>query len=85
MRVKPTLPTQKLTQSNVKNARSILERKIILTARSQQALLNVKSILKSVGNCKNSDSIIKAMPADDYLEVINLLNDIINGSIDEQI
>lgn len=85
MSVKPTLSSPELNHSKVNNAQSVLEKKMILTARSQQALLNIKTILKSVGNCKNSDSIIKAMPTDDYLQVINLLNDIINGSIDEQI
>ena len=51
----------------------------------KQAIDEATGLMQVIRSDKLSEDIIRKMPADEYIEMLTLLDDIISGSIDEKI
>lgn len=51
----------------------------------QQAIDKATGLLQTIVTDKISDDVIRKVPADEYLSMLTLLDDVINGSVDENV
>lgn len=54
-------------------------------AETKQALDQATGLLQTIITDKLSDKVIRKMPTDEYLHLLSLLDEIINGSIDKHV
>lgn len=67
------------TQPPVQSASSLSDHEI------KQVVDKATGLLQTIVVDKLSDSIVRKMPADEYLHLLTLLKDIIDGSVDENV
>ena len=56
-----------------------------LDAETKQAIDKATGLLQTIVTDKISDKVIRKMPSDEYLHLLNLLDVIISGSIDKHV
>ncbi|CEG56691.1 hypothetical protein [Legionella fallonii] len=54
-------------------------------AETKHTLDNATGLLQTIVTDKLSDKVIRKMPSDEYLRLLSLLDNIINGSIDKHV
>ncbi len=54
-------------------------------AETKHALDSATGLLQTIVTDKLSDKVIRKMPSDEYLHLLSLLDEIINGSIDKHV
>lgn len=52
---------------------------------TKMALDHASGLLQAIVNDKTSDQLIRKIPSDEYLHLINLLDEMISGSIDKHV
>ncbi|AWN74080.1 flagellar protein FlaG [Legionella anisa] len=75
----------KLKDKNIKPVTKCATSDLNLDTDSKQAIDHATGLLQTIVTDKISDKIIRKIPSDEYLDLLNLLDGIISGSIDKRV
>ncbi|PWY56262.1 hypothetical protein DGG96_07955 [Legionella qingyii] len=75
----------KLNDKNIKPVTKCATSALNLDIDTKQAIDHTTGLLQTIVTEKISDKIIRKIPSDEYLHLLNLLDGIISGSIDKHV
>lgn len=75
----------KLKDKNIKPVTKSATSDLNLDTDAKQAIDHATGLLQTIVTDKISDKVIRKIPSDEYLHLLNLLDGIISGSIDKRV
>ncbi|MDR3503616.1 MAG: hypothetical protein P4L79_13650 [Legionella sp.] len=75
----------KLNDKNIKPMTKSATSTENLDTDVKQTIDNITGLLQSIVTTKISDKVLRKIPSDEYLHLLSLLDEIVNGSIDKRV